>query len=139
MGGGFGVLEREFGGSWGGSLWNSGVPGGALWCLGIPNPSWGGICEEFGGSRGCVGVLCGLGGIFGGLGGIFGVSGRALTPPCPPGVPVVPGTPSPVSALAEAQEFATRVGFPVILKAAHGGGGRGMRVVRAPQVRTPNP
>uniref|UniRef100_A0A8C3MQB4 Pyruvate carboxylase n=1 Tax=Geospiza parvula TaxID=87175 RepID=A0A8C3MQB4_GEOPR len=49
------------------------------------------------------------------------------------GVPVVPGTPSPVSALAEAQEFATRVGFPVILKAAHGGGGRGMRVVRAPQ------
>ncbi|RMB90487.1 hypothetical protein DUI87_33088 [Hirundo rustica rustica] len=50
-----------------------------------------------------------------------------------PGVPVVPGTPSPVSALAEAQEFAARVGFPVILKAAHGGGGRGMRVVRAPQ------
>uniref|UniRef100_A0A8U7NF20 pyruvate carboxylase n=1 Tax=Corvus moneduloides TaxID=1196302 RepID=A0A8U7NF20_CORMO len=49
------------------------------------------------------------------------------------GVPVVPGTPSPVSALAEAQEFAARVGFPVILKAAHGGGGRGMRVVRAPQ------
>uniref|UniRef100_A0A8U7NFW3 pyruvate carboxylase n=1 Tax=Corvus moneduloides TaxID=1196302 RepID=A0A8U7NFW3_CORMO len=55
------------------------------------------------------------------------------------GVPVVPGTPSPVSALAEAQEFAARVGFPVILKAAHGGGGRGMRVVRAPQVRSPNP
>ncbi|XP_054151115.1 pyruvate carboxylase, mitochondrial [Melozone crissalis] len=49
------------------------------------------------------------------------------------GVPVVPGTPSPVSALAEARDFASRVGFPVILKAAHGGGGRGMRVVRAPQ------
>ncbi|XP_041567923.2 pyruvate carboxylase, mitochondrial [Taeniopygia guttata] len=49
------------------------------------------------------------------------------------GVPVVPGTPSPVSTLAEAQDFAARVGFPVILKAAHGGGGRGMRVVRAPQ------
>ncbi|XP_056366400.1 pyruvate carboxylase, mitochondrial [Oenanthe melanoleuca] len=49
------------------------------------------------------------------------------------GVPVVPGTPAPVSVLAEAQEFAARVGFPVILKAAHGGGGRGMRVVRAPQ------
>ncbi|XP_058678360.1 pyruvate carboxylase, mitochondrial [Ammospiza caudacuta] len=49
------------------------------------------------------------------------------------GVPVVPGTPSPVSALAEARDFANRVGFPVILKAAHGGGGRGMRVVRAPQ------
>ncbi|XP_032533614.1 LOW QUALITY PROTEIN: pyruvate carboxylase, mitochondrial-like, partial [Chiroxiphia lanceolata] len=49
------------------------------------------------------------------------------------GVPVVPGTPSPVSSLAEAQEFASRVGFPVILKAAHGGGGRGMRMVREPQ------
>ncbi|XP_064258314.1 LOW QUALITY PROTEIN: pyruvate carboxylase, mitochondrial [Passer domesticus] len=54
------------------------------------------------------------------------------------GVPVVPGTPSPVSALAEAQDFAARVGFPVILKAAHGGGGRGMRVVRAPQQSQPS-
>ncbi|XP_062488473.1 pyruvate carboxylase, mitochondrial isoform X1 [Pezoporus occidentalis] len=49
------------------------------------------------------------------------------------GLPVVPGTPSPVSGLAEARDFALDAGFPVILKAAHGGGGRGMRVVRAPQ------
>ncbi|XP_063175279.1 LOW QUALITY PROTEIN: pyruvate carboxylase, mitochondrial [Chroicocephalus ridibundus] len=49
------------------------------------------------------------------------------------GVPVVPGTSSPVSGLSEAQDFARRVGFPVIFKAAHGGGGRGMRVVRSPE------
>ncbi|XP_064293588.1 pyruvate carboxylase, mitochondrial isoform X1 [Phalacrocorax carbo] len=49
------------------------------------------------------------------------------------GVPVVPGTPAPVSVLSEAQDFAHRVGFPIIFKAAYGGGGRGMRVVRSPQ------
>ncbi|XP_029113495.1 pyruvate carboxylase, mitochondrial isoform X1 [Scleropages formosus] len=46
------------------------------------------------------------------------------------GVPVVPGTDAPISALQEAQEFANTYGFPIIFKAAYGGGGRGMRVVR---------
>uniref|UniRef100_A0A8C9LDU9 Pyruvate carboxylase n=1 Tax=Pavo cristatus TaxID=9049 RepID=A0A8C9LDU9_PAVCR len=55
-------------------------------------------------------------------------------PWCPPGVPVVPGTSAPVATLAEAQDFAARVGFPIIFKAAHGGGGRGMRAVHGPQV-----
>uniref|UniRef100_A0A8C9FVX7 Pyruvate carboxylase n=1 Tax=Pavo cristatus TaxID=9049 RepID=A0A8C9FVX7_PAVCR len=54
-------------------------------------------------------------------------------PWCPPGVPVVPGTSAPVATLAEAQDFAARVGFPIIFKAAHGGGGRGMRAVHGPQ------
>ncbi|XP_071657587.1 pyruvate carboxylase, mitochondrial isoform X1 [Patagioenas fasciata] len=49
------------------------------------------------------------------------------------GVPVVPGTPTPVGSLEVAQDFAARVGFPLMVKAAHGGGGRGMRVVRDPQ------
>lgn len=49
------------------------------------------------------------------------------------GVPVVPGTSAPVATLGEAQDFAARVGFPIIFKAAHGGGGRGMRAVRGPQ------
>ncbi|XP_039997309.1 pyruvate carboxylase, mitochondrial-like isoform X2 [Xiphias gladius] len=46
------------------------------------------------------------------------------------GVPVVPGTNSPISSLHEAQVFAQTYGFPIIFKAAYGGGGRGMRVVR---------
>lgn len=45
-------------------------------------------------------------------------------------VPVVPGTPGPVSEFAEAKAFIQEHGFPIIIKAAMGGGGRGMRVVR---------
>lgn len=45
-------------------------------------------------------------------------------------VPVVPGTPGPVSEYKEAEAFIKEHGFPIIIKAAMGGGGRGMRVVR---------
>jgi pyruvate carboxylase len=47
------------------------------------------------------------------------------------GVPIVPGTPQGVKTVAEARAFADKVGYPVIIKASGGGGGRGMRVVRA--------
>ncbi|KAH3672383.1 hypothetical protein WICMUC_004219 [Wickerhamomyces mucosus] len=46
------------------------------------------------------------------------------------GVPTVPGTPGPIDSVEEAQAFVEKYGFPVIIKAAFGGGGRGMRVVR---------
>ena len=46
------------------------------------------------------------------------------------GVPVVPGAVEPVASPEEAIGIARQVGFPVLLKAAAGGGGRGMRVVR---------
>jgi acetyl-CoA carboxylase biotin carboxylase subunit len=46
------------------------------------------------------------------------------------GIPVVPGSPGPVEDVAEAQAFAETIGFPVIIKAAGGGGGKGMRVAR---------
>lgn len=45
-------------------------------------------------------------------------------------VPIVPGTPGPIASYEAAQPFIEDVGFPVIIKAAMGGGGRGMRVVR---------
>ena len=48
------------------------------------------------------------------------------------GVPVVPGTPGPVEDSDEALEFARGIGFPVIIKAAAGGGGKGMRVANDP-------
>ena len=46
------------------------------------------------------------------------------------GVPVVPGTPEPVLHDEEALLFARQHGYPIIVKAAGGGGGRGMRVAR---------
>jgi acetyl-CoA carboxylase biotin carboxylase subunit len=45
-------------------------------------------------------------------------------------VPIVPGTPGPVEDVDEAAAFANEIGFPVIIKAAAGGGGKGMRVAR---------
>lgn len=46
------------------------------------------------------------------------------------GVAVVPGTDGPVTTKEAAKEFCIKHGLPVIFKAAYGGGGRGMRVVR---------
>jgi acetyl-CoA carboxylase biotin carboxylase subunit len=46
------------------------------------------------------------------------------------GVPVVPGTPGPVEDVEDALAYAIKIGFPVIIKAAAGGGGKGMRVAR---------
>ena len=43
-------------------------------------------------------------------------------------IPVVPGSPGPVATLEEALKIAATLGFPVIIKAAAGGGGKGMRV-----------
>ncbi|MEP7382122.1 MAG: acetyl-CoA carboxylase biotin carboxylase subunit, partial [Gemmatimonadota bacterium] len=46
------------------------------------------------------------------------------------GVPIVPGTPGPVEDPDVALEFAREMGFPVIIKASAGGGGKGMRVAK---------
>jgi acetyl-CoA carboxylase biotin carboxylase subunit len=53
------------------------------------------------------------------------------------GVPVVPGTLEPVSDLAAIRDEAFRIGFPIMLKAAAGGGGKGLRfVARADDLET---
>lgn len=46
------------------------------------------------------------------------------------GVPVLEGTDEPVSNIEEGERISKEIGFPVIIKAAFGGGGRGMRIVR---------
>ena len=46
------------------------------------------------------------------------------------GVPILPGSPEPIEDADEAIKLAKEIGFPVIIKAAAGGGGRGMRIVR---------
>jgi len=47
------------------------------------------------------------------------------------GAPVVPGSEGPLEGVDEAQALADTIGYPVVVKAAAGGGGRGMRIVRA--------
>ncbi|MEE8601421.1 acetyl/propionyl/methylcrotonyl-CoA carboxylase subunit alpha [Euzebya tangerina] len=49
------------------------------------------------------------------------------------GVPVVPGTRSPVGSTDEALAFSEQHGYPVAVKAAFGGGGRGLKVVQKPE------
>ncbi|MBK8466827.1 MAG: acetyl-CoA carboxylase biotin carboxylase subunit [Chloracidobacterium sp.] len=46
------------------------------------------------------------------------------------GVPILPGSPDPIESADEAKKLVSEIGYPVIIKAAAGGGGRGMRIVR---------
>jgi acetyl-CoA carboxylase biotin carboxylase subunit len=45
------------------------------------------------------------------------------------GLPLVPGSPGPLTSVAQAKKLAGEIGYPVLIKAASGGGGRGMKVV----------
>jgi pyruvate carboxylase len=47
------------------------------------------------------------------------------------GIPVVPGTPGAIETLDEAFAFTKQIGYPVMVKAVSGGGGRGMRIARS--------
>lgn len=46
------------------------------------------------------------------------------------GVPLVPGSDGPVTSVEQAQVIASQIGYPIIIKASAGGGGKGMRVVK---------
>lgn len=48
------------------------------------------------------------------------------------GVPIIPGTKTPIENVAEAMQIAETIGYPILLKASAGGGGKGMRKVFAP-------
>ena len=47
------------------------------------------------------------------------------------GLPIVPGTEAPVQGIEEVKKVAKEVGYPIMLKALAGGGGKGMRLVRS--------
>src|SRR5690606_29002753 len=49
------------------------------------------------------------------------------------GVPIVPGSPSSVKDASTAEKWAAEIGYPVIIKASAGGGGKGIRVVHDPK------
>ncbi len=64
---------------------------------------------------------------------MFGDKVRARETAIKAELPVIPGSDGPVSGLEEVKKFADENGFPFIIKAALGGGGRGMRIVRSPE------
>ena len=63
---------------------------------------------------------------------LMGDKSRAKQTMSGAGVPLVPGSQERLSGAAEAAQLAGQVGYPVLLKASAGGGGRGMRVVGGP-------
>jgi acetyl-CoA carboxylase biotin carboxylase subunit len=64
---------------------------------------------------------------------LMGDKARAREAAVASGVPVLPGSEGTISDEDEALRLAEKVGFPVIVKASAGGGGRGMRIVQAPE------
>lgn len=62
---------------------------------------------------------------------MFGDKVKARTQAQLAEIPVIPGSDGPVKGLEEVIQFGKTYGFPIIIKAALGGGGRGMRIVRS--------
>lgn len=62
---------------------------------------------------------------------MFGDKVRARTQAQKANLPVIPGSDGPVTSLGEVEAFGEENGYPIIIKAALGGGGRGMRIVRS--------
>ncbi|RSL30408.1 pyruvate carboxylase [Salibacterium salarium] len=64
---------------------------------------------------------------------MFGDKVRARETAIKADIPVIPGSDGPVSGIEEVKQFADKHGYPFIIKASLGGGGRGMRIVRSPE------
>lgn len=60
---------------------------------------------------------------------MFGDKVKAKTQAVNAGLPIIPGSDGPVSSISEVRAFAAENGYPIIIKASLGGGGRGMRIV----------
>jgi acetyl-CoA/propionyl-CoA carboxylase biotin carboxyl carrier protein len=63
---------------------------------------------------------------------LMGEKTRARTAMRAAGVPIIPGTTDPVGSVEELLELGEAIGYPLLIKAAAGGGGKGMEVVNAP-------
>jgi len=63
---------------------------------------------------------------------LMGVKDKARSAMASAGVPTLPGSEGVLASAEEALDIAGQIGYPVILKASAGGGGRGMRIVRDP-------
>lgn len=64
---------------------------------------------------------------------VFGDKAAAREAAINANIPVIPGSGGPVSSVNDVKEFGTTHGYPIIIKAVLGGGGRGMRIVRSAQ------
>ncbi len=62
---------------------------------------------------------------------LMGDKAQARTAAKNAGIPVLPGTEEPLKSADEAKTWADDIGYPIIIKASAGGGGRGMRIVRS--------
>ncbi|WP_088104966.1 pyruvate carboxylase [Halalkalibacter urbisdiaboli] len=62
---------------------------------------------------------------------MFGDKVQAREQAIKAGLPVIPGSDGPVESLQEVEDFAAKHGYPFIIKASLGGGGRGMRIVKS--------
>lgn len=62
---------------------------------------------------------------------MFGDKVKAREQAIQANIPVIPGTDGPVASLEEVESFGEKYGYPIMIKAALGGGGRGMRMVQA--------
>ena len=61
---------------------------------------------------------------------MFGDKVKAREQAIKANIPVIPGTDGPVQSLEEVEDFGEQHGYPIIIKASLGGGGRGMRIVQ---------
>lgn len=60
---------------------------------------------------------------------MFGDKVKAKSQAIDAGLPIIPGSNGPVSSISEVEQFGNEYGYPIIIKASLGGGGRGMRIV----------